>query len=103
MLFAFELVVGKVPIVDGIPYGSLAIFPCNTCAGFEPRPCKHAIGGFNCHCSIVGRLREAEACSGGSHYPFRREVSAVVCCRVPSMVHPRPYIEGVRKMSGKTV
>jgi len=25
MLFAFELVVGNVPIVGGIPYGSLAI------------------------------------------------------------------------------
>lgn len=39
MFFAFELVVGKVPMV-----GSLVILSLNTCAGFEPRPCKHAIG-----------------------------------------------------------
>lgn len=45
MFFAFEFVVGKVLIVGGIPYGSLAISLCSTCAGFKPRPCKHAIGG----------------------------------------------------------
>jgi hypothetical protein len=46
MLFAFELVAGKVPIVGGIPYGSLAIFFSVTRAlNCEPRPCKHAIGG----------------------------------------------------------
>jgi hypothetical protein len=50
---------------------------------------------------MVGRLREAEACFGGNHYLFGCEVSATVCCKVPSIVHPLPYVEGVRKMSGK--